>query len=100
MRKRKAPGRGSRWREMLSCAWPKKPLPPAYQDHRGDGEGQKDLPAQPHDLIVAVAGDKGPGHGEQEEEEDGLGEKPHETEETGGGGVPRGGEGSGERGLP
>src|SRR5262249_27651592 len=50
-----------------------------YDDDHGERQWQEDLPPEPHQLVVAVTGDHGLDHGNQEEQEANLPDEPYHT---------------------
>src|SRR5512144_1586449 len=54
-----------------------------HDDHHGERQRQEHLPAEPHQLVVAIARDHGLDHGEQEEQEAGFQREPYHARNPG-----------------
>src|ERR1700761_2197536 len=74
--------------------------PGGDEDDRGERGGQEHLPAQPHELVVAVAGHDGLGHGDHEEGDDDLDQEPQQRPKVRGQGGPAFEEAFSERPMP
>src|SRR5215475_818910 len=64
---------------LLSCSLLPKFERSRYDHDHGERQWQEDLPPEPHQLVVAVTGDHGLDHGDQEEQEADLPDKPYHT---------------------
>src|SRR6266852_244649 len=77
--------RAVRSREAMTIPQEELGNPAAEMEHGGGADdpaqrhGQEHLPAQPHQLVVAIAGQRSLGPAEDEQQERDLGAEPHEA---------------------